>query len=228
MDRVPGAPRRRHRRAAVERRRRVGDERAGRTGRRHLALVELPVVVHRDPPLVVGDTAAPRVPVRDGRKLGGVALREVVRRPVRLGHVREVDEHLDLLEPHVVGRPEQRVVEVVAVQGLVVVGGTRVLRPALDRGAAEVEGFAAEERRRHVDDLRVHGQQVELDLVHRERVDAAELVAVAGVALRIDVVVERVGRRELAGDGFDRRCEVAGVEVRGQDHEAVRPPGIHR
>jgi len=61
----------------------------------------------------------------------GKGLGDQVRRPKVIRHVDEIDEHLDLLKLQVVGRHDQRVVQVVPMQKLVVVGGAGELCPRL-------------------------------------------------------------------------------------------------
>jgi hypothetical protein len=143
-----------------------------------------------------------------------------VRRSEVLGHVGEEHEHLQL--PVGLRRHEHRVVEVVAVQVLVVVGGPGVLGPRLGRVEAQV--VAVQQRTGQRGQSLVDGQQADLGTEEREGVDPGELVAEVALPARVAAFVEAPCRREHQLQLRDRRPQRRVGQVAGQDDEPVPPP----
>lgn len=205
----------------MERLHAVGDDGSGWAGGGDLVVVPVGMPVGCDPVRMffVVVPAAARVPVRQGRGCRRAFPREQGDRPEVFGDIREVDEHLDLAGRTSVGGDEQGVVEVVAVQGLVVVGCPGVLCPEFDGVAAKV--VVTEQHGGELDEPRVHAEQVQGCRGRGERRDPAELAAEACVSLVVGIRVELVGSREHRRKGIDGFADLISVEVRRQDHEAV-------
>src|SRR5262245_29894234 len=128
MHAVSRSARRTQLRAAVERSWLERNHGAGWPTGRHLSIVEIRSGLDRDPPVLVVTQRPVRIPVRLRWQLIGERSRNQMWGSKVFGHVDEEDEHLHLFVCHLLGGDQKGVIEVVAVQRLLVVGGAGVLR----------------------------------------------------------------------------------------------------
>lgn len=149
-----------------------------------------------------------------------------MRRPELVGNVVEIDEHLDLLAAWRGARHQHGVVQVVTVQGLVVVAGAGVFGPGLRR--VQVDVVVLQQRLGQRQNAVVHGRQADLSARERESVDPVELVADETLVARIGAVMKPVGGGEQQVQLPYRRGQLLGGQETGKDDETIGLPSARR